>query len=96
MAPSKVTAEYQSPNGAQKLSVELPCTLPDAGNVKDKTAYLSALREGASELQSKINAFLTQKMEEDQALGSHAGNVREVVAEKEEQMYGEEDVEDVG
>jgi len=65
--------------------------------VQVKTEYLSALRAQASQLQSNINTFLTEKMEEDKAAES-CSNVskQSKQEEKEEEMYGEEDPEQDG
>ena len=93
MPTSKIVADYQSPNASQSFSVKLPTASQSAGSVKDKTEHLSALRKGTSELQSQINTFLTKKMEEDKASGSHKTSAKDTMAEKEEQLYGEEDPE---
>ncbi|KAK4507769.1 hypothetical protein PRZ48_001504 [Zasmidium cellare] len=78
MATTQLLANYKSPTSTQTISFELP---------PDKTAYLSALRAKAVEMQSEINTFLTQKMMEDKAV--EAGKVDQ----KEEENYGEEDPE---
>lgn len=91
MAGTQLIANYKSPTSTQTISFELPALPPkEGGSVQDKTAYLSALRAKAVEMQSEINTFLTQKMEEDKAV--EAG--KSVVADqKEEENYGEEDPE---
>ena len=67
---------------------------------KEKTAYLSGLRSSVTAMQNEINVFLTQKMEEDKAAENNgAGASRSaqngVIDEtKEEELYGEELVED--
>jgi len=45
-------------------------------------------------MQSDINVFLTQKMEEDKAAESGADGKGKAQEEKAEEMYGEEDPED--
>lgn len=60
----------------------------------EKTEYLSNLRQSVTKLQDEINTFLTEKMEEDKALAAKAG--LKVDEKKEEERYGEEDVEDEG
>ena len=62
-------------------------------------AYLGALRKATAELQERINAELTQRMEEDKARdatdAAEKGMKNGVVDEgKEEENYGEEVVED--
>lgn len=89
MTGTQLLANYKSPTSAQTMSFELPAVPKDGGSVQDKTAYLSALRAKASEMQSEVNAFLTQKMEEDKA----AETAKSSVDEKEEERYGEEDPE---
>lgn len=92
-----LTAEYASPSATKTITHPLP-PLPadgEAQEVKDKTAYLTTLRAGTAKLQSDINAFLTQKMQEDTALnGKVRGGQKE--DEKAEELYGDEDAEDEG
>lgn len=68
-----------------------------AGNVEEKTAYLNALRSKNTELQTEINTFLTQKMEEDATTAEggkgQSGGKKSKKEEREEEMYGEEDPE---
>lgn len=86
-----LTAEYASPSGTHTFS----CTLPSssANNVTEKTAYLSALRSKNADLQNEINAFLTQKMEEDVKAAEGSAGQRSKKEQREEEMYGEEDPE---
>ena len=86
-----LTADYAAPAGTHKFSHELPSASAD--NVTDKTAYLSALRSKNTELQAEINAFLTQKMEEDVKAAEGRPTKRSKKEEREEEMYGEEDPE---
>jgi hypothetical protein len=86
-----LNADYVSPSGTHKFSHELPSA--SAKNVTDKTAYLSALRSKNTELQGEINAFLTQKMEEDVKAAEGRPTKRSKKEEREEEMYGEEDPE---
>jgi hypothetical protein len=86
-----LTADYVAPSGTHKFSHELPSA--SANNVTDKTAYLSALRSKNTELQAEINAFLTQKMEEDVKAAEGRPTKRSKKEEREEEMYGEEDPE---
>ncbi|KAL8902689.1 MAG: hypothetical protein Q9207_004456, partial [Kuettlingeria erythrocarpa] len=58
------------------------------------TEYLSTLRKSVTRLQDEINAFLTERMEEDKALAAKAGV--KIDEKKEEENYGEENVEDEG
>jgi len=89
------TAYYTSPNGEKSFAQDLPAL--SVGNVEEKTTYLSALRSKNTELQADINAFLTEKMEEDskgaQGGPGQGGRKKSKKEEREEEMYGEEDPE---
>ncbi|CAF9926842.1 MAG: hypothetical protein HETSPECPRED_006433 [Heterodermia speciosa] len=85
-------ADYTSPNASKTFEYSLPAT--DTTTTEGKTAYLSALQGSVTKLQAEINAFLTEKMEEDKVLASMAG--QKVDDKKEEENYGEEGVEDEG
>lgn len=87
---AKLTADYAAPSGTHAFFHNLPT--PAASNVTDKSAYLSALRSKTADLQGEVNAFLTQKMEEDAKAAEGAGK-RSKKEEREEEMYGEEDPE---
>ena len=95
MSDQHLKATYISPdaNCNKSFSAKLPSLLPDANelSVEDKTAYLNALRAKISQMQGEVNAFLTQRMEEEKAPGNVKKQVRE---QKEEEMYGEEDPEE--
>ncbi|KAK5116077.1 hypothetical protein LTR85_009359 [Meristemomyces frigidus] len=95
MSTGPLTAAYKSPTAAQNLSFSLPAlpSTTEAQNVQQKTTYLSVLRSSVTQMQSDINAILTQKMEEDKAAESGKGKAQE---EKMEEMYGEEDPENDG
>ena len=88
---TNLTANYASPSGTHTFSHTLPSS--SATNVTEKTAYLSTLRSKSAELQSEINAFLTQKMEEDVKAAEGRPSKRSKKEEREEEMYGEEDPE---
>lgn len=88
---TNLTANYASPSGTHTFSHTVPS--PSANNVIEKTAYLSTLRSKSAELQSEINAFLTQKMEEDVKAAEGRPSKRSKKEEREEEMYGEEDPE---
>ena len=97
MAPAESTkpslplsAEYTSPQASHSFNQNLT-TSPTPGSTKAKTAYLSELRGAVTKLQSEVNTFLTQKMEEDKANAAGEGGKAD---EKEEENYGEEVVED--
>lgn len=80
-------AAYTSPTAAKNRTFSTP--LPPTA---DKTAYLSALRSSVVQLQTDVNAFLTQRMDEDKQ--ASAANGAEVDDAKEEENYGEEVVDD--
>jgi hypothetical protein len=88
---ANLTATYASPSGNHTFSHTLPS--PSTTNVTEKTAYLSTLRSKSAELQSEINTFLTQKMEEDVKVAEGSAGKRSKKEEREEEMYGEEDPE---
>ncbi|KAL8829172.1 MAG: hypothetical protein Q9191_002166 [Dirinaria sp. TL-2023a] len=85
-------ADYAAPSEAKSFAYPLPPASNES--TEQKTAYLSALRESVTKLQDDINGFLTNKMEEDKASASLAGTT--VDDRKEEENYGEEDVDDDG
>lgn len=88
---TNLSADYVSPSDKKTFSHALPSAA--ANNVTDKTAYLSALRSKSTELQCEINAYLTQKMEDDAKAAEGGANKRSKAEEREEEMYGEEDPE---
>jgi hypothetical protein len=90
-ASAHLSASYASPTATHNFSHTLPS--PSATNVTEKTAYLSTLRSKSADMQSEINAFLTQKMEEDVKAAEGSANKRSKREEREEEMYGEEDPE---
>jgi hypothetical protein len=94
----RLTATYDSPtNAAFSYYHQLPT--PATPDTSDRVAYLGALRKATAELQERINAELTQRMEEDKARdatsAAEKGMKNGAVDEsKEEENYGEEVVED--
>lgn len=93
------TATPKTNNFLHPISAALPPT--DSTSVSDKSAYLSELRASTKELQDEINAFLTQKMEEDKLNAGSTGGLghgkkdgTKPVDEVEEENYGEEGVGD--
>ncbi|RMY73940.1 hypothetical protein D0862_14208 [Hortaea werneckii] len=97
MSANSLTAIYSAPTSTQVFSSSLPALSDDPSkqDVQGKTAYLSALRSQATEMQNDVNTFLTQKMEEDKAAESGSAKSK-AQEEKEEEMYGEEDPENDG
>ncbi|CZT24614.1 uncharacterized protein RCC_10339 [Ramularia collo-cygni] len=101
MTQSQLTATYTSPSTTKSFTSSslLP---PSSETVEEKTTYLGALRANISTLQGEINAFLTQKMEEDK-VAEGSGDYSKVSSaaaaaadEREEDFYGEEDFEKDG
>lgn len=98
MASSAPTlkAAYSSPiNPAFTHTAELPSL--GANNVSERVTYLAALRKETAALQERINAELTQRMEDGkaQAATDAAGNNKRKVDDvAEEENYGEEVVEE--
>lgn len=99
MASQQLKATYKSPESTEEFSFSLP-SLPDGRDeldVKVKTAYLSALRSNIGLLQDHINTFLTQAMEKGKvAEQSRADEKMKAKEAKEEEMYGEDDLDDEG
>ncbi|KAK1087638.1 hypothetical protein LTR33_000954 [Friedmanniomyces endolithicus] len=96
MPDQALTADYASPTSIHTFTASLPPlpSDPKAQSVPEKTAYLSSLRAGATQMQAEINAALTQRMEGDKAVA--ATGKSGVHDEKAEEMYGEEDTEEDG
>ncbi|KAF2839670.1 hypothetical protein M501DRAFT_1003119, partial [Patellaria atrata CBS 101060] len=93
---TQLTASYTSPNISlpKQFSHDILPPAPSSSPMSaNNVAHLSALRSSVLQLQSSINDFLTQKMEEDKASSATNGHVALDEA-KEEQNYGEEVVED--
>lgn len=92
-AASSLRATYTSPTATNTFSSALPIPPgPSETTTEAKTTYLTGLREKVSAMQDEINVFLTAKMEEDKA--GEAATKSKKDEEREEQMYGEEEVED--
>ncbi|QIW97827.1 hypothetical protein AMS68_003345 [Peltaster fructicola] len=88
---ASVTASYTSPASSHVIEQGLPATptvFPD--QISDKTAYLASLRQAASEIQAKVNEFLTQRMEEDKLNDAATDKTSARADERAEEMYGEE------
>jgi hypothetical protein len=86
-----LTAEYSAPNGQSRAFTH---TLPPSSkepSTTERTTSLTALRSAVTDTQDQINAFLTQKMDED---NKKAGVVSAVDDAKAEELYGEETVEE--
>lgn len=85
-----LTAEYRSTTDAKEWSFPQQ-PLPAQPETKEKVSYLSALRSDITVLQSNVNRFLTERMEEDKRKAQPNGNGAIKVDEsKEEENYGEE------
>jgi hypothetical protein len=83
--PRNVIVSYTSPSASQTFTQSLPNT-PAEPSTAERTTYLYSLRSSIKQVQSDVNVFLTQKMEEDKvAAGQAAAN-----DEKDEEHYGEE------
>ncbi len=88
--PTTLTATYTSPLTTQTFLHHLPSPAPTS--LVQKTAYLSHLRQRMTQLQEHVNILLTAKMEEDKTLAAKVGVDGKVDEKKEEDLYGEEDV----
>jgi hypothetical protein len=86
--PSTLSATYTAPGDEKKFTHPLPST-KSAPSTDERINYLSALREKTKDLQTEINIFLTQKMDDEKAAIGTSIN-----EDREEENYGEEVVED--
>ena len=84
--PRILKADYAGPESTKVFEHHLPTS--SFPTTKEKTQYLSALRESVVKLQDGVNDFLTLKMDEDKALSARAG--KKVDDKAEEENYGEE------
>lgn len=90
LGTTALKAEYITPEASKIFAYALPSSKTDS--VREKRAYLSALRGSIGVLQDEVNAFLTAKMEEDKGLALKTGVKMD--DRKDEETYGEEIVED--
>jgi len=88
---SMLRADY-SAFGATKDFQYPQVALGDQPAPKETTAYIASLRNSLLEMQNDINAYLTEKMEEDKAAAATngIGIANKVDEQKEEENYGEE------
>jgi len=95
MAEQGLLAKYVS-NSESKTFHESLLPLSVGHTSIEKSAYLEDLRNKVGKLQDDINAFLTAKMEEDkhEDMAGSSKIITGVDEKKEEDFYGEEDVED--
>lgn len=110
ISPPILHATFSSPTDQHNFSHPLRAPLPedysplDPTSVEAKTAYLSELRSSTKNLQDEINAFLTQKMEEEKATAAAPGSTQkgaateksEIEAQLQEDRYGEEEEDEDG
>ncbi|KAK4991318.1 hypothetical protein LTR50_001903 [Elasticomyces elasticus] len=105
MSPPKPTASYQSVSTSKAFpSTRLDTAPSEEPPAPEDISYLSSLRANVSRLQNDINAFLTQQMEGDKARDAVAAtsvtqkrskSEKDREREKrEEEMYGEENMEE--
>ncbi|KAI1247963.1 hypothetical protein MGN70_010211 [Eutypa lata] len=73
---AEIKATYNTPYlNSAPLTFTAPLSHPiPSGSVPDKTAYLTSLRGAVVDLQERINAELTARMEEDKAREASAAN----------------------
>ncbi|TID24452.1 putative ekc keops complex subunit gon7 protein [Venturia nashicola] len=86
-----LSATYSAPDSAEKGFNQLLPMCSEEPSPTERTAYLAALRTSITDAQDQINAFLTQKMDEDNA---KAGTASAEDDAKAEENYGEEVVND--
>ena len=87
-----IAVEYTSPTSTQTFSSPLSATPTSQSSVQEKSQYLADLRANVSQMQDDINSFLTKKMDEDKAAQEGQSSAKD--EEREEQMYGEENVDE--
>jgi hypothetical protein len=87
-APDSVKAQYTSPSCSHTFELPLQSKASANSSAAERTAYLAELRASTKQLQTDVNKFLTEKMEEDKARASDKKSKRD--EEIEEQNYGEE------
>lgn len=87
----ELTATYTSPTTNHTFKSPLQ-SLPANPSTKEKTSSITDLRAKTSQLQSDINAYLTERMEEDKAQEVTDGTAKKSARDeqREEDMYGEE------
>ncbi|KAE9972496.1 hypothetical protein BLS_004013 [Venturia inaequalis] len=86
-----LSATYSAPDSEQN-SFDQPLPMcSEEPSPTERTAYLAALGTSITKAQDQINAFLTHKMEEDNAKAGVASAEDDAKAEE---NYGEEVVED--
>ncbi|KAH7399113.1 hypothetical protein DE146DRAFT_613525 [Phaeosphaeria sp. MPI-PUGE-AT-0046c] len=86
-----LTATYTPPAPAgppHTFSVDLPA-LPPQPSTQERIAYLDKLQSSLKSVQADVNAFLTERMDQDRVAG---GSKRDDA--KDEETYGEEIVDD--
>ncbi|BCR91099.1 uncharacterized protein ACHE_60985A [Aspergillus chevalieri] len=87
-------AVYTSPQpSTQTFQHDLSST-PVPSDTSSKVAYLGELRQLVPKLQDEINVFLTERMEEDKKAAEAQGRKESEKEAKEEENYGEENVEE--
>ncbi|KUL87867.1 hypothetical protein ZTR_03277 [Talaromyces verruculosus] len=98
-----ITASYSSPqppHTSYTFRHEIAAPFPSDDDKKQesvatKKAYLSELRGLVTLVQAEVNVFLTERMEEDKQRAGGAATGKDAEQEaKEEENYGEENVED--
>ncbi|EEA22548.1 hypothetical protein TMatcc_001398 [Talaromyces marneffei ATCC 18224] len=98
-AKPAVSASYSSPQPPHtsftfRHEIAAPFPSEKSDSVAAKKAYLSELRGLVTLVQAEVNVFLTERMEEDKkSAGGATGKDAEQEA-KDEENYGEENVED--
>lgn len=90
--PSTQSQSQTFQHQLSSLPVSSDSASPEA--VKAKSTYLSELRQLVPQLQDEINVFLTERMEEDKKAAEAQGSKQSEKEAKEEENYGEENVEE--
>lgn len=85
---TKLSATYTSPSDSKTFSTPLDSAVDATSSTSDKTSYLKDLRTKVTQLQTDVNAFLTARMQQEQASGKSTDAEARL-----EDMYGEEDPE---
>jgi hypothetical protein len=91
-----LSASYSSPVSptSQSFQHQVAAPLDKGGSVAAKKAYLSELRGLVTLVQTEINVFLTERMEEDKKATEAQGRQDADRDAKDEENYGEENADE--
>ncbi|KAI5200514.1 hypothetical protein E4T39_05637 [Aureobasidium subglaciale] len=88
-----LTAVYTSPTATNTFSAPLSSAPTKTTSPQERSQLLGDLRDKVVQMQEDINQYLTRKMDQDKA--ATEGGAESNHEDLEEQMYGEEVVDEV-